>query len=960
MRNTIKLLLLIVIIPFCTQGKEIPESLKIKELKLENGLTVYLNEDHNQPNVMGLVVVRGGSKRDPKDATGIAHYFEHIMFKGSENLGTINYKEEKVYLDSIEILYDQLAVCKDENQKEQIQLHINDLSIKAAEYAIPNELDKVLANMGGTGVNAYTNMESIVYHNVFPGNQLEKWMEVYYDRFAHPVFRLFQSELETVYEEKNMSMDDPFNRLFEDIMKNIYREHPYGQQTVLGSIEHLKTPSLSKMKEYYNKFYVPNNMAVILCGDFDSEIALDLIKKTFGQMEYKEVPPMPEYIEKSFKGRELVSKRLTPIKVGVIAYRAVNSTHPDAEALQVTNRILNNYSSTGLLDQLVLQNKLMEVYAMEELNVDNGVNLVLFLPKIIGQSLKSAEKLINEEIENLKKGEFSDELLASVKQSMIKDHYESLENSDYRSYFITDAFLNNTTWDDYLKFPEKVENITKEEVIKIANKYYSDNRLVFYSKMGFPKKHKLEKPPYKPVTPKNTEAKSEFAKKIENMPTTPVEPSFIEFNEDVYISEIQDKVHLYTSKNNINDIFSLRIQYGIGKFHNPTGEATSYLLNYCGAGKLNTKEFKEKLQKLGLSFYAYDDFDNFTIYFSGLEKNFDESIELINTLLTDPQASQEDIDKIAQSIKFNERYDEKDPYSMGRALSHYAMFGDKSTYIYRKTSKEIKKMDIADLLNNFQEIQSYEVDVHYCGKLDLDEVSKKLENIQFKENLKSSKVYERPNLVKHNENTILLVNDSKAIQSQIYFIVNGEKVDEYNRTMSIAFNKYFGDDMNSIVFQEIREFRSLGYSAWGNYFTPLKNDKPGYLKGFVSTQSDKTMEAIDAFSNLILNMPEKEERLNIVKNSLTQSINSERPTFRDLTFTVAKWDKQGYNNDPRKTRVDTYNNMNFSDITKFYKNQIKDKPYIITIVGDTKRIDLDELKKYGKIIELGKKDIYKL
>ena len=166
--------------------------------------------------------------------------------------------------------------------------------------------------------------------------------------------------------------------------------------------------------------------------------------------------------------------------------------------------------------------------------------------------------------------------------------------------------------------------------------------------------------------------------------------------------------------------------------------------------------------------------------------------------------------------------------------------------------------------------------------------------------------------------------------------------------------------MNSIVFQEIREFRSLGYSAWGNYFTPLKNDKPGYLKGFVSTQSDKTMEAIEAFSNLILNMPEKEERLDIVKNSLTQSVNSERPTFRDLTFTVANWDKQGYKHDPRKTRIDKYNTMKFSDITNFYKNQIKDKPYIITIVGDAKRINLDELKKYGKIIELDKKDIYKL
>lgn len=269
--------LLFIIFPFLARATEIPKAIEVKELKLKNGLTVYLNEDHNQPNVMGLVVVRGGSKRDPKDATGIAHYFEHIMFKGSEKLGTIDYEKEKVFLDSIEIMYDNLAVCQDKEQKEKIQLKINDLSIKAAEFAIPNELDKVLSAMGGSGVNAYTNMESIVYHNVFPENQMEKWMEVYYDRFSHPVFRLFQSELETVYEEKNMYSDDPFEMLFEEVMRNLYRSHPYGQQTVLGSIEHLKTPSLRKMKEYFETYYVPNNMAILLSGDFKSENALPLL-----------------------------------------------------------------------------------------------------------------------------------------------------------------------------------------------------------------------------------------------------------------------------------------------------------------------------------------------------------------------------------------------------------------------------------------------------------------------------------------------------------------------------------------------------------------------------------------------------------------------------------------------------------------------------------------------------------
>ena len=128
MRKTLKFIsLLFLVLPLLANAIEIPKAIEVKEVKLKNGLTVYLNEDHNQPDVMGSVVVRGGSKRDPKDATGIAHYFEHIMFKGSEKLGTIDYEKEKVFLDSIEVMYDKLAACSDKDEKEKIQIKINDL-----------------------------------------------------------------------------------------------------------------------------------------------------------------------------------------------------------------------------------------------------------------------------------------------------------------------------------------------------------------------------------------------------------------------------------------------------------------------------------------------------------------------------------------------------------------------------------------------------------------------------------------------------------------------------------------------------------------------------------------------------------------------------------------------------------------------------------------------------------------
>ena len=224
------------------------QSIEVKEYVLKNGLTVMLSENSESSNIYGVVAVKAGGKNDPKDATGIAHYLEHVLFKGTQELGTTDYESERVYLDSISKLYEKLSKTSLEEKRSAIQKEINRISIKASQYAIPNELDKLLKQMGGLDINAFTNEDYTAYYNSFPPNQINRWLEIYSHRFQNPVFRLFQSELETVYEEKNISMDDPFENVFEEVAKHVYKKHPYGQQTVLGKVEHLKNPSLKKMQ----------------------------------------------------------------------------------------------------------------------------------------------------------------------------------------------------------------------------------------------------------------------------------------------------------------------------------------------------------------------------------------------------------------------------------------------------------------------------------------------------------------------------------------------------------------------------------------------------------------------------------------------------------------------------------------------------------------------------------------
>ena len=256
------------------------DKLGLKEATLSNGMKVFLIENHNKPEIFGSFVVNVGSKNDPQDNTGMAHYLEHMLFKGTQTMGTLDYEKEKVHLDKINDLYNQLGLESDDEKRLEIQKKINEESKLAGEYALPNEFDRIIAEMGGTELNAFTSNDMTVYLNKFPPNQIEKWLDVYVHRFQKPVFRLFQSELETVYEEKNRSMNEPIQYLIERYTAKMFAGHPYGEQTTLGKTVHLKNPSLKAMYDYYHKYYVANNMALVLVGDFKSEDIIELINQS--------------------------------------------------------------------------------------------------------------------------------------------------------------------------------------------------------------------------------------------------------------------------------------------------------------------------------------------------------------------------------------------------------------------------------------------------------------------------------------------------------------------------------------------------------------------------------------------------------------------------------------------------------------------------------------------------------
>jgi len=287
------------------------------------------------------------------------------------------------------------------------------------------------------------------------------------------------------------------------------------------------------------------------------------------------------------------------------------------------------------------------------------------------------------------------------------------------------------------------------------------------------------------------------------------------------------------------------------------------------------------------------------------------------------------------------------------------MYGDNSKSLHRMRKKELKRFTQDDFNTIWSRIAGYEADIHYVGKLEANKVEDLIEkNIHFTANPIAADQSAYMSVKNYTENVIYFVNRKKAVQSNIFFLVNGEQFSKDQVPTQKAFNSYYGGGFSGLVLQEIREYRSMAYSAWASYSSPDKDNLNNYFIGFIGTQADKTMDAIKIFNDLKKDMPKKPERMSYIQPYLAQTCITSRPDFRDITYSIEDWKKLGYESDPSILIAEKAKTISFDDITDFYKKNLKGKPMVTMIVGDKSKIDMEELSKYGQIEFIKEKKLY--
>lgn len=919
-------------------------------------------ERHSQPKVFGAVVVKAGAKDCPD--TGIAHYFEHMMFKGTDRIGTLDYESEKVLLDSIAMKYDELAMTEDTAARARLQKEINELSIRSSEYVIPNEFNRLINRFGGSGLNAATSYDATIYFNTFSPQYMVQWAEINSERLINPVFRLFQSELETVYEEKNMYGDFIGGQVMDTLMARYFGPHPYAYP-IIGSTKNLKNPRLTEMHKFFEDYYVASNMALILSGDFDAQQVMPILEKAFSRIRSGNAPKQEKVMLPPFNGRETMKVKfpIPFIKAMGLGFRGVSANHEDQVALNIAVNLLNNSNGTGYLDKLMVEHKLMGALAINESMNEAGILAVAIMPKLLIQSYSSAEKMVWDEINRVKNGDFSDEMFNSLKLEQKRQYASSLENIDSRATIMMNLFSQGKSWNDYLNEVARIESITKEDVVRVAQKYFSNNYLCVTKSTGKYPKDNLPKPAFSPVVPRNADASSSYAKQLEKIPEQQVAPRIIDFEKDVKTSKLTPLVTLYTTPNPLNDIFTLNISYGIGALEQPELMQLTNYLQLLGTESLSFEQFRSRLQSIG-STLAFDVTpDAFVMKVTGFDNHIDETMELVGDFIRHAKADDKKLRQIVDDAKVSEKAFFKSGDNVASALLEQVKYGDQSRYLRKLSLSQIKKLKGKDMLAIYDKVRSVQCDLHYCGTLPVEKVIGTIrQHLPLERTTVASNSPYYRELKQYDRPTVFFIDMPDMAQSIVYGYVKGDPVDDKaSRHASRLFSVYFGGDMSSLMFQEIREFRSFAYRTSGRYQLPNHAHKgtAGSFTAMLSTQSDKTLDALGVLDSLIREMPLKPERMEAVKQTLVNRINNDYPPFRNLSEKVASTRMEGFDRDPAEEFLRDIATMDMQDISRFYREQISGRPVVYVIAGNRKHIDMKKLAKYGTIIKVKKKDIYK-
>ncbi|MGD1320151.1 M16 family metallopeptidase [Chryseobacterium sp. 2R14A] len=926
---------------------------KVRIYTLKNGLNVFLAQNFDAPRIQTFIPVRTGSNNDPSDNTGLAHYLEHMMFKGTSKLGTHNWEKEKVLLEQISGLYEKHKAEKNPELKKEIYKKIDKISQEASQYAIANEYDKAISSLGATGTNAHTWFDETVYKNNIPNNELEKWLKIEKERFSEMVLRLFHTELESVYEEFNRAQDNDSRLVNYELMDALFPTHPNGQQTTLGDPEHLKNPSMKVIHKYFDEYYVPNNYAMVLVGDLDFEETVVLIDKYFGTIPCRELPKKNLIIEKP--QTEIVERTVkSPTTPRIqLAWRTDSYGTREAMLADITANILSNRGEAGLLDLNINQTQKMLWAQAYSLGLKQyGYFSVVAVPKE-NQTLPEAKEMILEQLELLKKGDFPDWMLPAIINDFKLQRLKGLETAEGLATNLYDTYIKGRTWKEELSEMDGYASFTKQDVINFANVFFKDNFVVINKEKGINDKLlRVDNPGITPIKI-NREAQSEFLQEILNDKTEDIQPEFIDYHKEIKTDLVRNK-KLSFVKNKYNELAQVHFIFPLGSDHDRDLGISTQILQYLGTDQFSPEDLKKEFFKIGVTNDFKTTSDQLTISLSGLESNLEKGISLLQHWMTDVKPDQEIYNQFVETLLENRDAVKKDKNRIMTALTTYTKLGKTSRFLDVISKEKLESAKVEEFTDRMKKLFNFPYQIFFYGK-DFDSFKNYIPNYIVDE------VFAIPEPKKYPEQETtgtVYFTDYDMVQMEMSKVGKGQNVNPENFGKINVFNEYFGRGLSSIVFQEIRESKSLAYSAYVSYSPNSELMHPDYVTTYIGTQPDKLQTAVDTMTELMNELPEVPVQFENAKNAALKQIASTRITRTNIFFNTLRLKKLGIDYDFRKDIYRQIENLKFNDLKEFYQTSIKPIHFNTAIIGKKENLNMDAVSEMGSFREVSLEEIF--
>ena len=935
------------------------DPLKARIYTLSNGMKVYLSDYEDAPRIQTYVAVRTGSKNDPATATGLAHYLEHILFKGTSVIGTSNWPAEQIELNKIEALYELYRKTTDPKQRERIYHQIDSISVVAAGYAIANEYDKMLGQIGAQGTNAYTFVEQTVYVNDIPSNQIEKWAEIEAERFSMVVPRLFHTELEAVYEEKNKGLDNDGRKVYEVLFEKLFPTDPYGTQTTIGTVEHLKNPSITEIKKYFSTYYVANNMAICMSGDLDYDSTITMLEKQFSKLPKKDVPVHTFPAEAPIKASTQATVLGPTAESVVLAYRldvAIPNDPSFRSKLKLIQMLLMN-GQAGLIDLNINQaQKAMGAYAYDYPLKDYSM-LLLGAKPLEGQSLEAVEALLIEQINNLKTGNFKDWLIPAVVNDYKMSSMMQFESNRARADAFVDAFIWGISWKDYISEINTLESMTKQQVQDFSTKYFQNNYVTVFKRKGIDTTiQKVPKPVISSV-PVNRDSQSDFYIAVFKTPSPVIKPVYVDYAKEVTTSKIKAFPILY-KQNTENSLFTQQYKWDLGKMPSPIYSLMLTYLNYLGTDTYTAEQLQEEFYKLGCNYSFKIVGSDLVVTLSGIQENYVKALTLLESFVQHIKADDEALAQIKSNI-LKTRADNKTNKDiiLRSAMASYAKYEGVSPFTNIIAEDRLKEITSAELIGLFKTLYTFEHEIVYYGPASLKATKASISKLHKVKIVPSVSIMSTYTYKTPTANKVYWVNYD-MVQAEVLFITRSVDFNKNLVPTAQLYNEYFGGNMGSLVFQEMRESRALAYAVKSTYDTPYYPSDPFFSTSYIGTQADKIKEALNGMVELIDSMPKSDLLFTNSKISILETIATQRVTKLAVLNDYERNVRMGYTEDIRKAIYDSISTMTFEDIQNLQKNYISNHPRIILIIGSKDKINFSELSQYGEVQELTLEEVF--